>query len=111
MTKVVIRRDRNGRICAFTASGHASDDLIAGEDIYCAAVSALTQSACIGLEQVAHANVKVSIRDGFLSARVSEEEAAREACQTIFQTLALGLASMQEAYPEHLQILEEVQKT
>lgn len=111
MTTVVIRKDQNGRICAFTASGHASDDLVAGQDIYCAAVSALTQTACMGLEQVAGAKVKVKIRDGFLSASVSREEAAREACQTIFQTLALGLASMRDAYPEHLQIIEEVQKT
>ena len=109
MTKIVIRKDPNGNIRAFTASVHASDDLVAGEDIYCAAVSALTQTACIGLEQVAKARVKVRIRDGYLSASVSEEEAAEEKCRTVFQTLALGLRALEDAYPEHLQIVEEVQ--
>ena len=109
MTKIVIRKDQNGNIVSFTASGHASDDLIAGEDIYCAAVSALTQTACIGLEQVAKAQVKVRIRDGFLSARISGEEAARESCRTVLQTLTLGLQALEDAYPEHLQIVEEVQ--
>ncbi len=110
MTIVSIFRNRANDIFGFSAKGHADDQSEKGFDIYCAAVSAITQTACIGLEEVAKAKVKLKIHDGFLSAFVSEKDAEDIRCQTIFKTLILGLQSFDEANPGYIQILEEVQQ-
>lgn len=109
MTKIKIFRSSSGTITGFSASGHASMDGTQGSDIYCAAVSAITQTACIGLEEVAKVKLKLDMHSGYLSAQLVPEEAAREACRTILETMLLGLASFDEANPGHIQIMEEVQ--
>lgn len=110
MTKVTVYKNRKGIVFGFEASGHASENLARGEDIYCAAISAITQTACIGLESVARANPSFTVRDGFLSAFVGENNAVGIKCQTIFSTLILGLRAFDEANPGYLQIFEEVQE-
>ena len=109
MTKIKIFRNSSGAITGFSASGHTSEDGQQGSDIYCAAVSAITQTACIGLEEVAKVRLKLNMRSGYLSARLAPEEAAGEACRTILETMLLGLVSFDEANPGHIQIMEEVQ--
>ena len=109
MTKVTFHKNKNGNYCGFEAKGHASDSLGAGYDIYCAAISAITQTACIGLEEVAGVNLQLKMRDGYLKARISSSDADRDDCRVIFRTLYLGLASFKEANPEYIQINEEVQ--
>ena len=102
MTKIRIFRDSGGTVTGFSAAGHASN-------IYCAAVSAITQTACIGLEEVAKAKLNLNIHSGYLSVQISPEDAAQAACRTILETMLLGLTSFDEANPGHIQIIEEVQ--
>lgn len=109
MTKIKIFRTSSGTITGFLAQGHASENGAWGSDIYCAAISAITQTACIGLEEVAKVKLKLNMRSGYLSAQLAPEEAAREACRTILETMLLGLAAFCEANPGHIQIMEEVQ--
>lgn len=108
MTKVVFYKNKNGNIFGFKATGHASD-MEKGIDIYCAAISAITQTACIGLNDVVKAKLDLKINDGFLSAYVSQKDAENENCQVIFKTLNLGLQSFDESNPGYIQISEEVQ--
>ena len=107
MTTVTFYK-RNDVFYGFTASGHAGGGE-EGYDIYCAAISALTQTACVGLSDVAKVKVKLKMRDGFLSALVDEKKAHSVECQTIFMTLLLGLRSFDEGNPGYIQIFEEVQ--
>ena len=110
MTQVTVYKNRKGIVFGFEASGHASKNLAHGNDIYCAAISAVTQTACIGLESVARTNPSFTVRDGFLSAFVNKTNAEGIECQTVFSTLILGLRAFNEANPGYLQIFEEVQE-
>lgn len=110
MTTVTVYKNRKGDICGFIASGHADSNNSYGNDIYCAAVSAITQTACIGLESVADANPKFKVKDGYLSAFVKDKNAADVKCRTLFSTLVLGLRAFDEANPGYIQIFEEVQE-
>ena len=64
MTSVRFCRDSRGRLCGFTVLGHTGY-APEGEDIVCAGVSALTQTAVNALETVAHAPASVIVRSGF----------------------------------------------
>ncbi len=108
MTKVVFYKNKKGDFLGFEAKGHAGGGE-AGFDIYCAAISAITQTACIGLQDVCNVNAKITIRDGYLKAVVSDKEAEKESCQVVFKTLSLGLQSFKEENPKYIQIFEEVQ--
>ncbi len=108
MTKVVFFKNKKDDFLGFEAKGHAGGGE-AGFDIYCAAISAITQTACIGLEDVCFAKPKITMRDGYLKAVISDKEAEKENCQVVFKTLNLGLQSFKEENPKYIQIFEEVQ--
>ena len=108
MTKVVFFKNKNGNFYGFEAKGHAGGGE-AGFDIYCAAISAITQTACIGLEDVCKAKTSIKMRDGYLKATISDSDALNESCQVVFKTLNLGLQSFKEENPKYIQIFEEVQ--
>lgn len=108
MTKVVFYKNKEGNFSGFEAKGHAGGGE-AGFDIYCAAISAITQTACIGLEDVCNAKPKITMRDGYLKAVISDKETQKESCQVVFKTLSLGLQSFKEENPKYIQIFEEVQ--
>ena len=65
MTKIKLYKNPDGFICGFLASGHASSEQ-AGNNIYCAAVSAITQTAAIGLEEVAKVKTDIKMQSGKL---------------------------------------------
>ena len=109
MTKITVIKNKDGDICGFVSCGHTDDESVEGEDIYCAYISALTQTACIGLDDVAFAKPEIKTDDGFISAFVKDEYANKMECRTIFRTLVLGLKAFDEAYPGYIQIFEEVQ--
>ena len=48
MIRIKMEKDRQGRLCGFIVEGHA-DYAEEGSDIVCAAVSALTQTALLGI--------------------------------------------------------------
>ncbi len=108
MTKIVFYKNKEGNYVGFQAKGHAGGGE-AGFDIYCAAISAITQTAVIGLEDVCKAKVQIKMKDGFLSAFIKEDDAKKENCQTVFKTLNLGLESFKSENPKYIQIFEEVQ--
>ncbi len=108
MTKITVFKSADGTILGFKASGHASDEA-AGSNIYCAAISAITQTACIGIVDVAKAKNKLVQKNALLSIIVPKNEAETTQCRTIFKTMLLGLASFNEANPGYIQIFEEVQ--
>ena len=108
MTKIVFSKNKQGDFYGFVAKGHAGGGEV-GYNIYCATISAITQTAVIGLEDVCKVKVQVKMKDGYLSAFISETDAAKESCRVVFKTLNLGLESFKSENPKYIQIFEEVQ--
>ena len=104
MTTVTIFR-QNGLITGFKATGHAGDNDI-GKDIVCASVSTLTQSAMLGIIEVAELKPKVTKDDkaGRLELCLTENN---DKAQTILRNMELALENLREQYPKHIQIKGE----
>ena len=107
MTSVVIFSGDDG-IAGFEASGH-SGYAESGSDIVCAAISAILQTACIGLTSVAGIPVRMrrSDRDGYLRAMLPAnltENQQRDA-QVIFKTAQAGLTAVMNEYPGHVRVI------
>lgn len=94
MVRVAFRTTANG-ITAFWAEGH-SGFAAAGEDVVCAAISALTQAAVLGLCEVASIAVSVVVNDGFLHCELPgtlTDEQWHDS-QVILQTLRKSLVAV-----------------
>lgn len=98
---------QGGVLVGFEASGHA-DAGEAGCDIVCSAVSALTQTAVLGLQQRLQLPVGVSIEEGYLYCVLGQDipKERYEQAQVLLDTLYLGLAAMEEAYGEYLSVTQ-----
>ena len=93
----------NGTPVGFTVTGHAGQGAY-GEDLVCAAVSAIVQTAILGVTEVLKLNAGVSVEEGnsscILERGTGEADAARAAI--VFETMLTGLKSVQAAYPRTL---------
>ena len=105
MTCVRFYRDSHDRLVGFSAIGHAGAGDY-GEDIVCAGISALTQTAVNALEAIAGIQVRLHIGDGYLSIRLPKGLGARQRydAQIILRTAQQGLKDMAQAYPQYLRI-------
>ena len=106
MTVITVLYDR-GHIIGFDAEGHtgyAERD----HDIVCAGVSSLTQTAYLGITQLADADVKFSAGDGVLRLRLGRQltNKQREQAELILGTMVLGLSSIEENYSDYLKLIK-----
>lgn len=104
MLEVTFRRDSLDRLSSLFATGHAeSGDF--GEDVVCAAVSAILQAARLGL--TAHAKVQLDVeqRSGEMSLRWPESERDNPAVQAIVATAELSIRQIASQYPGHVKAL------
>lgn len=96
MIRVTLTRDRKGLPRRLTVRGHAGQGRY-GEDIVCAAASALVETLAIGLKQVASQPADGLVEEGqaeftFLSPLSSE-------AQAIIETISAGLKDLAESEP------------
>ena len=77
-------------------------------DIYCAAVSAIIQTAVIGLEECAGLKTAYECRDGYLYCELPKGAAGNIRAAAITQTMLLGLKAFQRENKGYLKIIEEV---
>ncbi len=84
-------------------TGHA-DYAPRGEDIVCAAVSVLTQTALLGLLRYAVHPVQYKMKSGRLSLQLEKEPT--DVTDTILETMAMGLEEIARNYPDRVQIQE-----
>ena len=101
MIEVEVYRSATGLFQGFGVRGHA-DFAPPGEDIVCAAVSALTLAAAMGLVKVAGKAVAGEQKEGRLECRL--EEVGDEKSEMILATMLLGLEEIQRQYPQCVRI-------
>lgn len=93
-------------IRGFEVSGHAGYEA-KGQDIVCAGVSALTQTALLGLEKFVPGHYQYEIcQEGYLKCRLDtdiDNQKLKDA-QVILETMLLGLESIQEQYGDYIVI-------
>ena len=110
MTTVAFFADADGALTGFEAKGHTGY-AHAGEDIVCAAVSALTQSAMYGLTQVVKSPVDYEQRNNGAMLKVRfRPDAAKEDIdrgQVLLQTLLGSLQAIARDYPRNVRISTE----
>jgi uncharacterized protein YsxB (DUF464 family) len=102
MITVTVTRE-NGDPVGFRVSGHANMGEY-GEDLVCAAVSAIVQTAILGITEVCHISAGVSIEEGETVCILSKDASA-DAIQRagiVMKTMIAGLRSIQQSYPRTL---------
>ncbi|MBQ1893432.1 MAG: ribosomal-processing cysteine protease Prp [Clostridia bacterium] len=106
MTRITVFY-KNGSPVGFRAKGHTGY-AEAGEDIVCAAVSALTQTAYLGIGELVGADMRLEQKDGELSLMLAEDISEEELnkAQLILGTMLLGLRSIEENYSDYLKVIK-----
>ena len=102
MISVEIFTNEDGMITGYTVTGH-SGTAKRGQDIVCAGVSALTQSALLGIMEYLHRTVDYDIASGNLKMRLKEPDDSTEA---ILRTMYMGLAEIEKISPKGIRIQE-----
>lgn len=99
---------RGGHIAAFTITGHAGQ-AAPGRDIYCAGVSAIAQTAVLGLAKHLATVPQLQIIEGenalmecILPDDLSSDDQYK--AQLILSTMEAGLLSLEEAYPGYVKV-------
>lgn len=105
MTEIVVFKDRNN-IVGYIADGH-SGYAEHGEDIVCAAISVLTQTALLSLNKVCKIrkqDIEFEMKEGYLEVMLKGVlgPSVREKADTVLETMLLGLESIVEEYPEFI---------
>ena len=110
MTEIKIKRNQDNEIIEFTADGHTNYG-IEGEDIVCAAVSAIIQTAALGILMKAQVQAKITRDDkkGYLKLELPTNLTVtqRHSCNIILDTMILGLADLSENYSDFVTIGEK----
>lgn len=107
MITVTVTRE-NGNPVGFRVSGHANMGEY-GEDLVCAAVSAIVQTAILGITEVCHISAGVSIDEGKTTCILSKDASADEiqSAGIVINTMIAGLRSIQHSYHRTLKFLNK----
>ncbi len=110
MLKIIVRRDREGKIISYAAAGHCNYNE-PGKDIVCSATSALLQTAVLGVysERI---DAKACVKRGGLKINLPEDIKPKEKhkFQIIFEAIFLGLKEIEKQYPANVSINEIFEK-
>jgi len=103
MLHVTFYRDGQGRCSGLSARGHTSF-AEHGEDIVCAAVSAVLQAAALGLAEHAGAELESRQAPGELELHLKAAERDRESVRAIVATAELAVAEIARRFPDHVRL-------
>ena len=103
MVSIEIQRNKDNQVIGCHMSGHAGYDEH-GFDIVCAAVSALSATAMLGLTQIARQEGEYTNSEGQCDMVLSGE--ITRSGQDILNTMLLGLEEISKQYPKFVQIHE-----
>ena len=106
MTTITIERQQNS-IIQVECKGHTGFAR-EGEDIVCAAISSITQTALLGLLNVAKVKVDVTRNDdkGYLKFRIVGDlgKEKRIECDAILETMLQGIADVQSDFSKYIKL-------
>lgn len=105
MTSVIVKKT-NGSVVSLVASGHTGY-AESGEDIVCAAISAIIQTAAMGLTEVAGIKARVdrNDEDGYFGITLpSLGEDKRRDADLIIETALRGIADIEKSYPDFINL-------
>ena len=102
MVRVTVFEER-GTPVGFELTGHA-DAGAYGEDIVCAGISAITETALLGITDVLKLDAAWTRQEGHLRCELSRETAPEDLdkAAVVFNTMIAGLTSLRQAYPKSL---------
>ena len=98
---------QDDRITGFSVSGH-SGYAEAGQDIVCAAISAVVTMAEATINDVCGAKAKVRVKedDARITLTLPSSCDEEEAVQAVLSGMMLTLISLREDYPDYIEVLE-----
>ncbi|MEF2243336.1 MULTISPECIES: ribosomal-processing cysteine protease Prp [unclassified Paenibacillus] len=107
ITILVERSAANNRINRFTISGHA-DYGEHGEDIVCAAVSAVSIGTVNAIEKLAGVELPAQMKDGWLKSSIPllNDQEAEGKTQLLLESMLTMLTSISESYSKHVSVKE-----
>jgi uncharacterized protein YsxB (DUF464 family) len=107
MIEVKVWRAPEKGIYKFSIKGHAGYDEY-GKDIVCAAVSAISQTAVLGIENIKGIKIRKKIEEGNLEVEIVEvlKEVDKIKLQAILETMLLGLKDIAEEYSDYVKVEE-----
>lgn len=109
MTTVTLDLLPSGSIAGFTSAGHARFAK-SGSDIVCAGISAILQTAYLGLKEISglFVGMEMNEKKGYMKLVLERDlsQTQRHDADIILNTMRLGLLSLGEAYPDYLNIVE-----
>ena len=77
-------------------------------DLICAAISAISQTTVIGIEEVLKIKAKYVIEDGFLNLNLEDQTLEDiERCQVLLETMILGLKSIEITDGKYIKVETE----
>ena len=97
----------DGRISGFSVSGH-SGYAEAGQDVVCAAISAVVGMAEATINDVCGAKAKVRVKqeDARISLTLPTSCDEEESVQAVLAGMLLYLSSLRDDYPDYIEVLE-----
>ena len=98
---MTFRRDSRKRLSSVFAEGHAGW-AEPGEDVVCAAASAILQAAWLGLAEHARGEVEGERTGGRLAMRWPEAARDRDDVRAIVATAELAIARIAQQFPKHV---------
>ena len=103
MIKIKIFRQSDGKISGFSVTGHAGTAEY-GQDIVCAAVSALAQTALLGVGKHLHRKLEYKVASGDLYMKLKDEP--DDLTEAILETMILGFLEIENINPQSVRISE-----
>ncbi|MDD2427252.1 MAG: ribosomal-processing cysteine protease Prp [Eubacteriales bacterium] len=102
--------DQEDRVVSFSLEGHAGT-AVKGENIMCAAASAIAQTAIGSLQDIAHIEPDYRAEDGLISCQVSYESDDREQLIQIASLMAsvrIGCMQLETSYSsQYIRCIDE----
>ncbi len=108
MLEVRFRKDSRQRLSSVFAHGHAEAG-VAGDDVVCAAASAILQAAELGLTAYAALPGVVGRGDGSMAFAIPEAARERADVRAIVATAELAIAQLAHQFPVNVRIVHEAE--
>lgn len=114
MIKITLERSPDGFITRFLATGH-SGFAERGQDIICAAISALAQTTIGSLQELAAIDPVRQLEDGLIDFSLPEparlDDRQRQTAGILMDSLAIGCRQIQDSYPgRHVRLINFTSK-